>query len=67
MIGESILNNQHFHQSFNLSKDYLDIYGTVIEMRQQRMKMVQKEAQYLYVFKCLKDEIDNVEGNHYEL
>ena len=36
-------------------------------MRQQRMKMVQKEAQYLYVFKCLKDEIDNVEGNHYEL
>ena len=41
------------------------MFGTVVEMRQQRMKMVQKEAQYVYVMKCIKDEVDNVEGDHY--
>ena len=32
-------------------------FTTVLEMRKQRMKMVQKPAQYVYIFKCLRDEI----------
>ena len=35
----------------------LDVFSTVLRMREQRMTMVQKPEQYLYIFKCLRDEI----------
>ena len=38
-------------------KEELDVFNTVLKMREQRMKMVQKPEQYLYIFKCLRDEI----------
>ena len=38
-------------------KEQLDVFSTVLKMRDQRMKMVQKPEQYLYIFKCLRDEI----------
>ena len=37
-------------------KKQLDVFNTVLKMREQRMKMVQKPQQYVYIFKCLRDE-----------
>ena len=47
-------------------KKDLDVYNTVMEMREQRMKMVQKSPQYVYIFQCLRDEIKSEEGDYYE-
>ena len=56
---------------YKLIEDYrddktkvLDPYMTVLEMRRQRMKMVQKAPQYVYIFKCLRTEI-KIEENEY--
>ena len=46
---------------------HLDVFGTVNEMRAQRIKMVQKPEQYVYIFKCLRDEIRINQGNYYEV
>ena len=35
-------------------------------MRKQRMKMVQKPEQYIYIFKCIRDEIKRSDGQYYE-
>ena len=43
----------------------LDVHETVLEMRRTRMKMVQKKEQYLYVYKCLRDEIKSEVGEYY--
>ena len=58
---------------FKLVKDYmntrvkaLDFKKTVLEMRKHRMKMVQKKEQYVYVFKCLREEVKTVEGDYYQ-
>ena len=48
-------------------KKQLSVYNTVLEMRGQRMKMVQKSQQYIYIFKCLRDEIKSEEGDYYEI
>ena len=47
-------------------KQNLSVYHTVVEMRGQRMKMVQKPQQYIYIFKCLRDEVKNQESSGYE-
>ena len=57
----------------NFRKKELDVFSTVLSMREQRMKMVQKPQQYLYIFKCLRDEIRmwsvecDVDGEYYNL
>ena len=58
---------------FKLVKDYmnskvkvLDLKKTVLEMRKSRMKMVQKKEQYVYVFKCLREEVKTEEGGYYQ-
>lgn len=43
-------------QTIRDGKD-IDIYGTVVALRHQRMKMVQAESQYLYIYQCILDEI----------
>ena len=35
----------------------LDPFETVLTMRRQRMKMVQKPMQYNYMFRCLADYV----------
>ena len=50
-------------------KKELDVFSTVLKMREQRMKMVQKPQQYLYIFKCLRDEIKSATAlgdNYYQ-
>ena len=58
---------------FKLVKDYmnskvrvLDFKKTVLEMRKCRMKMVQKKEQYVYILKCLMEEVKTVEGDYYQ-
>ena len=47
-------------------KKVLDVFSTVMEMRGQRMKMVQKPPQYVYIFKCLREEVEAEEGEYYQ-
>jgi len=47
-------------------KRFLNVYKTVMKMRKQRMKMVQKPEQYSYIFKCIREEIKTEEGQYYE-
>ncbi|CAF1161858.1 unnamed protein product [Rotaria sp. Silwood1] len=51
-------------QQFDKSSlhDYLDIYGTIFNMRQCRDKMVQNEHQYLFIYRCLKEEYEKTSG-----
>ena len=58
---------------FKLVKDYLnsnvralDFKKTVLEMRKCRMKMVQKKEQYVYISKCLREEVKSQEGEYYQ-
>ena len=58
---------------FKLVKDYmnrkvraLDVKKTVLEMRRCRMKMVQKKEQYVYIFKCIREEVKTEEGGYYQ-
>ena len=58
---------------FKLVKDYmnskvrvLDFKKTVLEMRKCRMKMVQKKEQYVYIFKCIREEVKTEEGGYYQ-
>ena len=44
----------------------MDPFQTVVEMRRQRMKMVQKQAQYVYMVKCVKDVVRLEELVYYE-
>ena len=51
---------------FNNKVGVLDLFHTVFEMRQQRMKMVQKPPQYVYIVKCLAQVVKEEEGDYYE-
>lgn len=44
----------------------LDILPTVMAMRHQRCKMVQKSVQYCYIAKCLSFLLSDEEGDYYE-
>ena len=41
----------------SLQVEELDPFETVVTMRRQRMKMVQKPMQYNYMFRCLADYV----------
>ena len=42
----------------------LDLFQTVVEMRRQRVKMVQKEEQYVYSVKCVRDYVAGKESEY---
>ena len=42
--------------------DYVDIYGIVYQMREQRTNMVQNEQQYICIHQCLMVVIQGLEG-----
>ncbi|CAF4575523.1 unnamed protein product [Rotaria socialis] len=44
---------------------YLDIFGTISSLRQCRDKMVQNEHQYLFIYRCLKEEYEKTLGNSF--
>ena len=44
----------------------MDPFQTVVEMRRQRMKMVQKSPQYVYIFKCVGEVVKQEEGDYYD-
>ena len=48
------------------NRNFIDVYDTVLQMRYQRRRMVQKQEQYLYVYRCLRDEVKTEEGGYYE-
>lgn len=37
----------------------VDIFGTVFELRKQRVNMVQTEGQYTYIYRCIKDAVQD--------
>ncbi|KAK7871582.1 hypothetical protein R5R35_001777 [Gryllus longicercus] len=37
----------------------IDIFGTVYKLRKHRMNMVQSEAQYVYIYKCIKEALED--------
>ena len=50
----NFINNKYLNLILQKVK-ILDPFETVLEMRKQRMKMVQKPMQYHYMIKCLAD------------
>eukprot|EP00092_Neocalanus_flemingeri_P068120 GFUD01083196.1.p1 GENE.GFUD01083196.1~~GFUD01083196.1.p1 ORF type:complete len:292 (-),score=81.24 GFUD01083196.1:8-811(-) len=54
-----------FHDYLDQEVTELDLQGTVVEMRRQRMKMVQKFAQYRYIALCLRELVKTEEGGYY--
>ena len=51
---------------FNHKVKVLDPFQIVLEMRRQRMKMVQKPPQYVYIFKCVGEIVAQEEGGYYD-
>jgi len=51
---------------FNKKVRRLDPFMTVLEMRKQRMKMVQKPSQYRYIFSCTRDLVRQEEIPYYD-
>ena len=51
---------------FNKKVRRLDPFMTVLEMRRQRMKMVQKPQQYRYIFSCIRDFVRQEEVLYYD-
>ncbi|XP_063232738.1 phosphatidylinositol phosphatase PTPRQ-like [Bacillus rossius redtenbacheri] len=37
----------------------VDIFNTVYKLRQHRVNMVQSEAQYVYIYQCIRDALDD--------
>jgi len=44
----------------------LAVFPTVLELRKQRCKMVQKKEQYAYIANCLSFIVNTEEGDYYE-
>ena len=49
----------------NDSVKELDMFQTVVEMRRQRVKMVQKQEQYIYIVKCVRDYVSAQESDYH--
>ena len=45
----------------------LDLFQTVVEMRKQRVKMVQKQEQYIYIVKCVRDYVSAQESDYHNV
>ena len=43
----------------------LDLFQTVVEMRKQRVKMVQRQEQYIYIVKCVRDYVSAQESDYH--
>ncbi len=43
----------------------MDLFQTVVEMRRQRVKMVQKQEQYIYIVKCVRDYVSAQESDYH--
>jgi len=41
--------------------NYVDVFGTIQELRMHRMAMVQTEEQYIYIYRCLAYVLDGRE------
>eukprot|EP00092_Neocalanus_flemingeri_P076094 GFUD01094343.1.p1 GENE.GFUD01094343.1~~GFUD01094343.1.p1 ORF type:complete len:188 (-),score=73.12 GFUD01094343.1:16-579(-) len=51
---------------FNPKEKVLQPFQTVLEMRRQRMKMVQKPPQYVYIVQCVREVVREEEGEYYD-
>jgi len=52
----------HLRQHIN-DHDFVDIYGLVAELRNERMCMVQNLAQYIFLYQCILDLLSSKGSN----
>ena len=61
-IGVIKLEQDYYNDKIKL----LDPFLTVVQMKRQRMKMLQKPAQYVYMVRCVKDLVRTEEVAYYD-
>ena len=46
--------------------DDIDVYNVVFALREDRMHMVQKKAQYRFLYQCVAEYLRRIDGNNFE-